>query len=159
LDTVSRANQRMGFLRRNLRGSPYRLRETAYTTLVRSSLEYCGAIWDPSAKDEIDSLEIVQRRAARWARGARGIISVTGLLRDLGWHSLADRRRNQRLCLFYKLLHGDLDLPPESVDINLHQGRATRGSHQWKIVRPSAANRQSPLWKSTVQRTITEWTV
>ena len=157
LDTVSRANQRMGFLRRNLRGSPYRLRETAYTTLVRSSLEYCGAIWDPSAKDEIDSLEIVQRRAARWARGARGIISVTGLLRDLGWHSLADRRRNQRLCLFYKLLHGDLDLPPESVDINLHQGRATRGSHQWKIVRPSAADRQSPLWKSTVLRTIPEW--
>jgi len=27
-------------------------------TLVRSSLEYCGAIWNPSVKDEIDSLEI-----------------------------------------------------------------------------------------------------
>ena len=63
LDTVSRANQRLGFLRRNLRGSPYKLRETAYLALVRSSLEYCGAIWDPSGKEE--SLEDIQRRAAR----------------------------------------------------------------------------------------------
>jgi hypothetical protein len=32
-------------------------------------------------------VEVVQRRAARWARGAYGIISVTvtALLRDLGW--------------------------------------------------------------------------
>jgi hypothetical protein len=29
-------------------------------------------------------VEVVQRRAARWARGAYGIISVTALLQDLG---------------------------------------------------------------------------
>ena len=38
LNTVSRANQRLGFLHRNLRGSPYKLRETAYLALVRSYL-------------------------------------------------------------------------------------------------------------------------
>ena len=157
LDTISRANQRLGFLRRNLRGSPYRLRETAYVTLVRSSLEYCGAIWDPSGKEEIDSLEVIQRRAARWARGAHGIISITALLRDLGWLSLADRRRNQRLCIFYKILHGDLDIPPDSIDITRHTGRTTRGSHQWKLNRISAGDRHSPLWKATVIRTIPEW--
>ena len=100
LDTVSRANQHLGFLRRNLQGSPYKLRETAYLALVRSSSEYCGAIWDPSGKEEIESLEVIQRRAACWARGAHGISLVTAILRDLSWLSLADWRRNQRFCLF-----------------------------------------------------------
>ena len=62
------------FLRRNLRGCPYKLRELGYISLVRSSLEYCGAIWDTTSKDEADRLEMIQRRAARWARGAHGII-------------------------------------------------------------------------------------
>jgi hypothetical protein len=47
----------------------------AYLSLVRSSLEYCGSIWDPTVKQEVDMVEVVQRRAARWARGAYGIIS------------------------------------------------------------------------------------
>ena len=101
LDTFSRANQRLGFLHRNLRGSTYKLRETAYLALVWSSLEYCGAIWDPAGNEEIESLEVIQRRAIRWARGANGIISVTALLRDLSWLSLVDQHRDQHLCLFF----------------------------------------------------------
>ena len=157
LDMTSRANQRLGFLRRNLRGCPYKLRETAYLALVRSSLEYCGAIWDPTVKGEIDRIEAVQRRAARWDRGAHGIISITALLRDLGWLSLADRRRNQRLCLFYKILNGELNITPESIDINLAPGRSTRHTHKWKLQRQSASDKHSPLWKSPVLRTIPEW--
>jgi hypothetical protein len=110
LEMVSKANQCLGFLHRNLRGSPYKLREMAYLSLVQSSQEYCCSIWDPTVKQEEDMVEIVQRRAARWVRGAYGIISVTALLRDLGWLSLTDQRRNRRLCLFYKILHGDLDI-------------------------------------------------
>ena len=64
LDTVSRANQHLGYLRRNLQGSPYKLRETAYLTWIRPSLEYCGAIWEPSCKEGIESLEVIQRKAA-----------------------------------------------------------------------------------------------
>jgi hypothetical protein len=70
----------------------------AYLSLVRSSLEYCGSIWDPTVKQEVDMVEVVQRRAARWARGVYCIISVTALLRELGWLSLTDQRRNQRFC-------------------------------------------------------------
>ena len=39
LDIISKANQRLGFLCKNLKVSPYKLRETAYLALVRSSLE------------------------------------------------------------------------------------------------------------------------
>ena len=115
--SASKANQRLAFLRRNLGGSPYKLRELAYISLVRSTMEYCGAIWDTTVKEECDRLEIVQRRAARWARGAKGIISVTTLLKDLDWLPLADRRRHQRLGLFYKMINGQLQVPEHTVDI------------------------------------------
>ena len=41
---VAKASQRLGFLKRSLRGSPYRLRELAFDALVRSALEYGGSI-------------------------------------------------------------------------------------------------------------------
>ena len=100
--------KRLGFLRRNLRGCPYKLRELAYTTMLRSTLEYCGAVWDPTTQEEENQLEMVQRKAARWSRGARGIVSATELLNDLGWQKLANRRKQQRLCLFYSILYGHL---------------------------------------------------
>ena len=146
MSTATKANQKLGFIRRNLRGSPYKLRELSYITLVRSSLEYCGSIWDPTNNDEVNRLEMVQRRAARWARGAHGIISVTKLLRDLNWLDLADRRRVQRLSLFYKVLHGDLDIPPQSVDLIRTSGSTrTRRSHQWSLQRASGKDKSSPL--------------
>ena len=72
--SASQANQHLTFLRRNLGGSPYKLRELAYISLVRPTMEYCGAIWDTTVKEECDRLEIVERWVARWARGAKGII-------------------------------------------------------------------------------------
>ena len=38
------ANSTLGFLRRNLRCCPAKLKETAYITLVRSTLEYAASI-------------------------------------------------------------------------------------------------------------------
>ena len=109
---VSKAHQRLGFIRRNLRGSPYKCRETAFIALTRSQLEYCSSIWDPILNKDSDSIEKVQRKAARWARGQYGSISVTQLLKDLKWRPLADRRRDHRIILLYKILHGSVNIPP-----------------------------------------------
>ena len=159
LETSTKANQKLGFLRRNLHGCPYKLRELAFITLVRSSLEYCGAVWDTTVKEEAEQLERVQRRAARWARGAHGIISVTALLRDLNWPDLADRRRNQRLCLFYKVLNGELDITPESLDLIPATSSRTRNSHHQKLQRVAGRDTHSPYWKGTVLGTIPEWNI
>ena len=43
----AKASQRLGFLKRNLKGSSRRQRRTAYLTLVRSTMGYCGALSDP----------------------------------------------------------------------------------------------------------------
>ena len=76
-EIATKAHQRLGFLRRNLGGCPYCLRELGYISPVRSLVEYSGGIWDTTTKCEADMLEVVQRR------GARGIILVTALLNEL----------------------------------------------------------------------------
>ena len=68
-----------------------KLRETAYLSRVRPPLEYCGAIWDPSGKEEANSLEVIQWGAARWAHGTYGVVSVMALLLLVLTHSLLSR--------------------------------------------------------------------
>ena len=82
---VSKAHQWLGFIRQNIWGSPFKCREIANTSLVRSRLEYSSVIWDPTLKKDANNIERVQRIVARWACGQYGIISVTQLLKDLKW--------------------------------------------------------------------------
>ena len=92
LDAVAtRVNQKLGFIRRNLRGSPLKSKCMAYTTLVRKGVEYDAPIWDPATKKDINKLETVQRRAARWAKYVYydRSTSVTKLLHELKWAELA----------------------------------------------------------------------
>ena len=65
-DITSRANKKLGFLKRNLRNTPREVRKMAYVSLVRSSLEFASTIWDPHVKLRIDELENIQNRAIRW---------------------------------------------------------------------------------------------
>ena len=40
-----------------------------YLTLVRPVLEYASSVWDPPTKENIDKLEQIQKRAARFITG------------------------------------------------------------------------------------------
>jgi hypothetical protein len=42
-----KASRTLGFLQRNLRGCKSNVKSTAYTTMVRPTLEYAGTVWDP----------------------------------------------------------------------------------------------------------------
>ena len=91
----------------------YLVAEESYA-LVRSKLEYCCAIWDPHQVGEVNKLEGVQRNAARFVCGEdrRGSgISVTALLKELQWPSLADRRLIASLTLFYNAHTGKVSIP------------------------------------------------
>ena len=61
-----KANSTLGFLRRNLRKTPKNIKEQAYRTYVRPTLEYSSSLWDPHIKDQASQIEMVQRRAARF---------------------------------------------------------------------------------------------
>ena len=64
--TTKKANSTLGFLRRNLRHSPTSCRRNAYLALVHPVLEYADIIWDPHTQQEVNTLERVQRNAARF---------------------------------------------------------------------------------------------
>jgi hypothetical protein len=55
------------FLRRNLSSCPANIRTKCYTTFVRPQLEYASSVWAPHTQSNINKLESVQRRAARFA--------------------------------------------------------------------------------------------
>ena len=82
--TRIRLSQVLGVLRRNLYNCPRSVRETAFKTLVRPTLEYGSAAWDPYYEKDIQKLEGVQRKAARFCAGNYNpLASVTEMLQEL----------------------------------------------------------------------------
>ena len=99
-----KANNTLAFLKRNININDTQVKSTAYKTLVRPSLEYASSVWDPYTKSNIDKIEMVQRRAARYASNRyRNTSSVSDMLLNLGWDTLAERREHQRLLMLYKM--------------------------------------------------------
>jgi len=79
----------------------------AYLSVIHPLLEYAAAAWDPYRTCDIDTLEMVQRRAACFAKhDYRHTTSVTKLLGELDWPVLSDRCRGARLSLFSKAAGG-----------------------------------------------------
>ena len=150
------ANQKLGFLTRNLRGCPKELRKTAYVTVVRSSLDCVSTVWDPHLIKDKLALEKIQRKAARWITGKyQRQASVTSMLGSLGLEPLEERRRVARLVLLYKILREEVAIPSEELGLYKNP-RATRGlATTDKLLVPSRKTTE----RSThcVAKTIPEW--
>ena len=101
-------NSSFGFLRRNLYNCPEQIKTQAYYSLVRPHLEYECSVWDPHTQKNIQSIEIVQRRAARFVKKCtqRTPGTVTSLLEGLKWPSLEQRRKQAGLTNLYKIVTG-----------------------------------------------------
>ena len=105
IQSLKKANQTLGFLKRNIKDHNKDLKSTAYTTLARPQLEYASTVWSPHTATDITKLEAVQRRSARWAtRDYQRTSSVTPMIKDLNWHTLEQRRIDSRLTLTIKIL-------------------------------------------------------
>ena len=107
--TTTKANGILAFLRRNLNKCSKEVKEKAYTTLIRPNLEYGSSVWDPFRQYQIDAVEMVQRRAARFvtgqynryqchvdAPGAEMDISTTETTRTAIGKPLQMRKQHQR---------------------------------------------------------------
>ena len=80
-------------------------RPELYYTLI-------NAVWDPYYKTQADTIEKVQRRAARWVTGRfHNTSHVSDMLQHLGWRDLNQRRVDSRLCMLYKIRQGLVDIP------------------------------------------------
>ncbi len=79
-----------------------------YISYLRPIIEYASIVWDNCTIYEKDTLEKIQYEAARTVTGLTRSVSIDRLLREIGWVSLSDRRKIQKLTLVYKHKHGDL---------------------------------------------------
>ena len=96
---TTKANKTLNFLRRNLRTCSDKSKEQACKALLRPIVEYSATVWDPHVAKNIQQVEMVQRRAARWVLGGYDRLdSVTDMLSSLKWRSLELRRSDARLC-------------------------------------------------------------
>ena len=88
---------------------------------------------------------------------------MTKLLKDLKWPPLADRRRDLKLILLFKIYKGDVALSFDSFDITFAE-RATKAASvieedgsvtSYKLDPINAI--KAPLTNSTIPSTITLW--
>jgi len=103
--TAAKASQVFNFLRHNLSNCSSSVKASAYLTIVRPIMEYTSSVWDPHQQCNIQAIEKIQRRAARWVMSDYGRhSSVSGMLQFLNWPTLESRRRISRLKAIYKKL-------------------------------------------------------
>ena len=82
-----KAMKLIGFLNRNLHTCSKELKELSYKQFVLPVLDYASSIWDPYHQNQINKLEMIQHRAARyvlnqpWRRNVRD--SINSLLLSL----------------------------------------------------------------------------
>ena len=129
INTITKkANQTLGFIKRNIRVHNKDLKSTAYKTLVRPQLEYASTVWSPHTDQDIKKLEDVQRRAARWVmRDYQQTSSVTAMLQDLNWRTLDQRRIDSRLVLLYKVTYDLVAIPAQ--DFLIRNTRQSSRNH------------------------------
>lgn len=77
-----------------------------YFSFIRPILEYANSVWDNCTEREANLLENVQVTAARIITGMRINSSRSALYNELGWDTLATRRKVHKLILFYKIAYG-----------------------------------------------------
>jgi hypothetical protein len=151
---TTKANQTLGFLRRNIPFHSESLKATAYKSLVRPQLEYASSVWSPFTGVLIDQIEAVQRRAARWVkRDYARTSSVTAMLEDLKWRRLDLRRVDQRLIMFRNILHDQVAIPIPNDLIKNPRPSRNSNSQAFRTLRTTSDAHKFSFFP----RTITHW--
>jgi len=148
-----KATKTLNFICRDVYCCPPDIKATAYISLVRPHLEYAAAAWDPYLVGDCKQLEKVQRRAARFVkRDYKPTTLVSSLISQLGWQTLSDHRRNSRLSLMYKTLHG---LAGISTSPFRHPSKTTHSANDDTFCVLSSSI--DPYKYSFYPRTIVDW--
>ena len=132
----SKAARLLGFLQHNLHNCHRTLKELSYKQLVLPVLDYAASIWDPHYHKNINKIEMIQHRVARfvlgcpWRRDSRD--SINSMLLTLGWPSLSLSQKCARLVLMFKPLYNLLIISPEYL-LMPSPVSTTRGNHNFNF--------------------------
>ena len=149
----TKGNQLLGFLRRNMKIDNKQAKQEAYKMLIRQPIEYGAVIWDPYHKVDIDKLEKIQRRAARFVQGDyKQTSSVTAMIDNLEWPSLEERRKQLRINYLIKIMTGKVAVKQDLLIPATNRLRRTHNC-QLKIIPSSKDYRKYSFFV----RTIRDW--
>ena len=97
--------------------------EKLYLSYIRSILEYSAVVFDNCTKEESYKLEKVQLAEARTVTGPKRGTSHQLLYEETKWDKLEDRRKKQKLKMFYKIKY---NMAPTILDAHMPQTTAER---------------------------------
>ena len=157
IDSITKkASKTLGFIRRNLKIGNKKTKETAYKALVRPLLEYAAPVWDPYTENEIEALEKIQRRAARWVTSRhRQTSCVDSILEQLDWPTLQLRSKKARLEMFYKFHHGLISINSKYLPKPSKSRLSSRNNNNQSYDIPTCTTRYRQM--AFFPRTIPEW--
>jgi hypothetical protein len=103
----SRTASKIGILHRLRRTLPTDSLKTIYITTIQSIFEYCITLWGPSSSTNITAVQRIQNRCARAVTGVFDYnVSVSSMVKDLGWMTIKQRLFYFTCCLMFKSLNG-----------------------------------------------------
>ena len=88
-----------------------------FNALVRPILEYGCCAWDPYRNNQINKLELVYKRAARFItkNHNREHGSTKLNMTSLGWIPLFERRAKIKLTMLHKILNNEIHIPSDDL--------------------------------------------
>ena len=149
--TLKKAWQRIGILR-SLKFILTRSGlERMYNSFIRPILEYGDVLWDNCTISLQNDIEAVHNEAARIVAGATKYCNIKNLLSDLKWQTLADRRKNHKLILFYKM-HNNLtpDYLSQMIPASTQNSYSLRNSDNTPTIQCRTQTYQSSFLPSTI---------
>ena len=135
---VKKANSTRAFLARNISRCCRKVKQMAYLSYIRPTVEYASPVWDPHTKRNSNKIEMVQSRCARYATGNFDRTSrLTSWLNCLSWPTLEERRRQYRLAVMYRILHNQVDIHWQSF---LTKASSCTRGHSCRLFVPFCKN-------------------
>ncbi len=132
---AQRAPTPPNFLRRNISKCLADTKQAGIIGMVRPKLEYASSAWDPHQQNQIQKLERIQSKAARFVLNCYNpMASVTQMEQELSQTTLQSRRFTTRMTMCYKAVHGLVHLP--FPDYLTPKSRTMKGehTHQYTVV-------------------------
>ena len=129
----------------------------AFTVYVRPLLEFNSSIWSPRFIQDIDCVEVVQRRFTKRLPGLSNL-SYLARLKKLNLESLELRRIKADLIFMYKIMFNLVDIAVDDMfTLNVSRNERTLRAHSYQVmqnVKISShrlaffSNRIVPVWNS-----------